>query len=252
MTFNQTAYMREYRRSYFPEYRGRNRDRFRKYDRDRHNRVKTAAFTTLGGVCVLCGEDELEFLTVDHVNGDGSEDRALRSRREIYISIVRDEAQRKKFRLLCRNCNSGDANKKVRESSPQSVHAMGGRPCSKCGRPKLVRTSSHPKYGSRKRSECRHCQKDENLRLRLRALKILGAHCVCCGEDNSHKLTTDHIHNDGSSTRKRDRTGTRYFYKKVVEGRLDLSRFQTLCWNCNFSKHLGDGVCVHMRQEAKE
>ena len=244
--------MREYRRSYFPRYQRKNRNKFREYDRSRHRRVKIAAFAVLGDVCVLCGEDEEEFLTVDHIDGGGSEDRISRGRREIYISIVRDETQRKRFRLLCRNCNSGDANRKARERASQSVHTMDGSPCSRCGRPKLVRTSSHPKYGSRKRSECRHCQRDENLRLRLRALKILGVHCACCGEGDSHKLTTDHVHNDGSSTRKKDRTGTRYFYKKVVEGKVDLSRFQTLCWSCNFSKHLGNGVCIHMRQEAKK
>jgi len=42
------------------------------------------------------------------------------------------------------------------------------------------------------------------------------------------------------------------FLQASDKGEVDLSRFQTLCWNCNFSKHLGDGVCVHVRQEAKK
>ena len=60
-----------------------------------------------GGACSCCGELELMFLTLDHVNDDGAD-----SRREHvgHIWAYRDARRRgypDDYRLLCINCNFG-------------------------------------------------------------------------------------------------------------------------------------------------
>lgn len=54
---------------------------------DRYVKARSAAFAILGNV-VLCGETELEFLTVDHINGGECQDRKNRSRRQIYVDVA--------------------------------------------------------------------------------------------------------------------------------------------------------------------
>jgi hypothetical protein len=77
-------------------------------------RAKFRIVEELGGRCACCGEDRLEFLTVDHVNGDGAEHkRKLGSHRpskstgpyEVYSCIKKQGYPRDKYRVLCFNCN---------------------------------------------------------------------------------------------------------------------------------------------------
>jgi hypothetical protein len=253
MTFDQKAYMKDYRKSYMPAYRESNPEAFKQYDKDRHLRAKLGAFEKLGGpVCRDCGETELEFLTLGHLNGDGAKDRSETGRRQIYLEIARGLRPPEDYAVQCRNCNSG-GNLDLRRPLPlKSKYECSGEPCKKCGSPKLVRSSAHPKYGRRKRTECRNCGNGTN-RLALRALRAsvitsFGGKCACCGELSSSFLTIDHLHDDGNSSRKQESFGSAGFYRGLLDGTMDRSRFQILCWNCNFSKHLGGGICIHTRK----
>ena len=57
-----------------------------------------------GGKCVCCGESNAVFLTMDHVNNDGSEHR-----KQVGVSGVmwkiRSQGFPPNFQILCRNCN---------------------------------------------------------------------------------------------------------------------------------------------------
>lgn len=249
MTFDRAAYMQEYQRAYMPAYREAHVKELRRYDRNRYLEAKGIAFAALGGRCCLCGEDEQEFLTVDHVSGDGCQGR--RGRREVYLSISRGTGIGSS-RLLCRSCSFGLSTSKIKENAPSSKHDFSGPVCAECGNLKLVRTSNHPKYGTRKRTECRFCRRTKDYELRLLAMEALGGLCACCAEDDMVKLTVDHVQNDGGPKRRIDHVGTAYFYRKVISRSVDLGLYQVLCWNCNFSKHLGGGLCVHQREEVKE
>jgi hypothetical protein len=59
-----------------------------------------------GGACCCCQEAQMEFLTIDHVDGGGAADR--RSGRthgaKFYATLIR-EARSLKYRVLCMNCN---------------------------------------------------------------------------------------------------------------------------------------------------
>lgn len=233
-----------------PAYRATNPDAFRKCDRKRHLNAKLAAFAALGGpICRDCGEDELEFLTLGHLNGDGAADRSDKGRRQIYLEIARGLRQPDDYAVQCMNCNSGGNLALCHGRFPESKHDFSGDPCKRCGSPKLVRTSAHPRYGTRKRTECRLCERAAHLDLRSKVLSFLGGECACCHVSEPTFLTVDHVNNDGSSLRKTDHCGTPHFYKRLLSKTLDIHPYQILCWNCNYSKHVGDGLCLHRRKE---
>jgi len=106
------SYMRKYLREYrkkFPEKhqaiveRGRNKmiERKRREKRD----DKELVYSHYGKMCICCGETEILFLTIDHINNDGSSDRRINGS-HIYRRIIRDGFP-KTFQVLCRNCNWG-------------------------------------------------------------------------------------------------------------------------------------------------
>lgn len=68
--------------------------------------LKAEVMEAYGGKCECCGEDHIEFLTIDHVNGDGAEHRsALGKGRRVYADIKRQGFPKDKYRCLCLNCN---------------------------------------------------------------------------------------------------------------------------------------------------
>lgn len=244
MAFDRITYMRVWSR----ENRLKNLEACRLSDSLRHAKEKNAAFSMLGGVCSGCGEDELEFLTLEHVNGGGYQHRKERGRRSIYSDISRERVDLSGYTVLCRNCNSGKAVAAERLTEPSSIHPFTGGECSKCRRPKIRRQSQHPKYGTRIRSDCLHCDKLSRQAVKTKAFSVLGDLCRCCSEDDPDKLTVDHVHDDGFLWRKEHGNNHTAIYRQIVARNYADGVFQLLCWNCNFSKHLGRGLCVHERK----
>lgn len=54
--------------------------------------------------CACCGDEHMEFLTIDHINGDGKKHRYLSRNRTLYKWII-DNNFPKDLRILCMNCN---------------------------------------------------------------------------------------------------------------------------------------------------
>lgn len=54
--------------------------------------------------CVCCGEKTLEFLSVDHINGGGTQQKKLAGTRNIYPLLIRWNFP-EGYRILCHNCN---------------------------------------------------------------------------------------------------------------------------------------------------
>ena len=54
--------------------------------------------------CKCCGEKQLEFLTLDHINGGGNKHRKILRRKDLYIWVI-DNNFPEIFTLLCMNCN---------------------------------------------------------------------------------------------------------------------------------------------------
>lgn len=69
--------------------------------------LKTTVIAHYGGECACCGEKSIEFLTIDHIHGDGAAHRKLvgGSGPKVYADIIKSGFPEGRFRVLCLNCN---------------------------------------------------------------------------------------------------------------------------------------------------
>lgn len=176
--------------------------------------MRLKCFAVLGPVC-SCGETEPEFLTIEHTDNDGYLERKTKHPDTIKRDILSGRADAGGYEVLCRNCN---------DSKDMEIR-----------RTLLIGETDRKLARQAVRSEVIH---------------FLGGVCTCCGASKESFLTVDHIHNDGGSRTDLPRGGTD-LYKKILDGATTVSDFQLLCWNCNFSKHLGGGLCVHQRRRVE-
>ncbi len=90
---------------------------------DKRRTLKLEMIEAYGGVCVLCGETYSEFLTIDHINGNGSEHRRSIGNKSIYAWLKEQGWPQGEYRLLCANCNCSDKrNKWNSEKARKEVH----------------------------------------------------------------------------------------------------------------------------------
>lgn len=89
--------------------------RFAKSNPDRQKeyrkKIRFEVLQKYGGICKCCGESNLQFLTIDHINKDGADER-----KKLYGSNagqsfpwflkLRKEDIRKDLQVLCYNCNN--------------------------------------------------------------------------------------------------------------------------------------------------
>ncbi len=79
--------------------------------KDRNIKIKTEVFESYGGVwCNCCGESNIKFLTMDHINNDGNVHR--RTDPNIGPGLyrwLRRNNYPEGFQVLCWNCNLGKA-----------------------------------------------------------------------------------------------------------------------------------------------
>ena len=76
------------------------------YAKESRIRLKLRVFSDLGGECACCGETEVEFLTVHHVEKDGKPHRAKIGDAGIYLDILRQGCPKDKYEVLCSNCHN--------------------------------------------------------------------------------------------------------------------------------------------------
>ncbi len=73
----------------------------------RRKQLRAEMILEYGSKCACCGESTWEFLTLDHVNGDGAKHRKEMNRSgvEIYALLKKQGWPKDRYRLLCMNCN---------------------------------------------------------------------------------------------------------------------------------------------------
>jgi len=72
-----------------------------------HNR-KIKVMENYGGKCVCCGECAIEFLTIDHINDDGSQIRKETKQGtggKLYRWLIKNNFPKDNYQILCYNCN---------------------------------------------------------------------------------------------------------------------------------------------------
>jgi len=75
-------------------------------------RLRLEIVQAYGGVCECCGESRWPFLTIDHINNDGSEERRNLVGK-LYIRLKKRGFPREKYRLLCYSCNCARSFRKI-------------------------------------------------------------------------------------------------------------------------------------------
>ena len=66
--------------------------------------IRREFLAAYGGKCACCGEGTQEFLSLDHINGDGSQHRKMTGSLT-YLWLRKRGWPKDNYRLLCMNCN---------------------------------------------------------------------------------------------------------------------------------------------------
>lgn len=78
---------------------------FRELARDRHASLRQEVLAAYGSCCVCCGENIVEFLTIDHIDNEGASYRRNVPASKLYRRLKRNKSPKDNFQLLCYNCN---------------------------------------------------------------------------------------------------------------------------------------------------
>lgn len=90
------------------EWGAKRKAQLKEYNARATKKIKNIVVQAYGGKCACCGESELSFLSVDHMNGDGRKHRTslgYKSGGRIFHYWLRRNNFPEGFQILCRNCN---------------------------------------------------------------------------------------------------------------------------------------------------
>jgi len=91
---------------YLMRYYWRNRDRVLAKSKLKLALIKRETIEAYGGHCACCGEENVEFLSLDHINNDGNEHRkTVCSGSGFYIKLKNAGFPKGQLQVLCFNCN---------------------------------------------------------------------------------------------------------------------------------------------------
>ena len=95
------------------KWRSKNKEKMKKYSREwkkehqiaYRRKIREIVIEHYGGKCDCCGEERIEFLAIDHINGDGNKHRKKVGNRNM-AEWLRQNNYPRGVRILCHNCNS--------------------------------------------------------------------------------------------------------------------------------------------------
>lgn len=73
--------------------------------RERTKQLKAATVARYGGRCACCGETELDFLSIDHINGGGKKHMAKIGFGSGFYYWLKRNGYPSGYQVLCFNCN---------------------------------------------------------------------------------------------------------------------------------------------------
>ena len=107
ITANPDKYLRT-RRATGRRFYHKNKEKIRAIQKIYNMRRKENVCKAYGGKCACCGEDRIEFLTIDHINNNGNihrQTKGLSPGTQSYLWLMR-EGFPEGFQVLCYNCNN--------------------------------------------------------------------------------------------------------------------------------------------------
>jgi hypothetical protein len=117
------AYERAYNKRYREQHLDSERERGRRYMRERRLRdnslreyanayrraLRVEVLAAYGGKCACCGESAFEFMTIDHIHGGGNKHRKSLGGGGLSVyTWLKRSGFPAGFRVLCMNCNFAD------------------------------------------------------------------------------------------------------------------------------------------------
>lgn len=93
----------EKRKAQMQAWRDANKEHIAKKNSLRQRKLKELVVEAYGGFCVCCAENNIAFLTIDHINRDGKQHRS--SGLNVYFDLIKRGFPKRDYRLLCMNCN---------------------------------------------------------------------------------------------------------------------------------------------------
>lgn len=90
-------------------YRKRNRKIVNQKARDKTKKRKILVITHYGKKCICCGDIHIEFLSINHPNGDGAKHRRKIGQGYLYLWLIKNNFP-DGFEVMCMNCNWGSRN----------------------------------------------------------------------------------------------------------------------------------------------
>jgi len=85
-------------------YQKANRDKMNEYSRKFRTERRERVLAHYGKECACCGEKEMSFLAIDHIDGGGREHKRNLGHLHIYTWLIRNDFPTG-FQTLCHNCN---------------------------------------------------------------------------------------------------------------------------------------------------
>ena len=85
-----------------------NPEKYKETKKRWNQNLKKEVLSYYGSKCECCNETELAFLTLDHIDGGGTEERKRKKRfGSNFYRLVKQNNYPKNLRVLCFNCNCG-------------------------------------------------------------------------------------------------------------------------------------------------
>lgn len=169
-----------------PEYKEKTNIR----NRNRIERLWNEVLIFYGNRCECCGESNISFLTLDHINGGGSKER-MGSTTTLQKAV--DEKDKNKYRILCYNCNTGRywnggicphiEEHHIKNSNRIKFIETYGNKCSCCGETiKMFLTLDH--INGRTDGELKTPYKEAILNIDEKKYRVL---CCNCNAGREHR-----------------------------------------------------------------
>jgi hypothetical protein len=162
--------------------------------------------------CCKCGENNIFFLTVDHIKNNGSKNGRygkLRSGVKLYRYLIKTNCFGE-YQILCWNCN-------------------------------WLKHLENIGYNKNNTEKHKYIKANKLIVLKHYSINSDVPKCNCCGETNIDVLTIDHINNDGFKKRPH---GGGMLYAQIIKNNFP-KEYATLCFNCNSGRKHGE--CPHVK-----
>lgn len=193
-----------------------------------HLRRKVEVLHAYGNRCYCCDLNQLEFLTIDHINGGG-----VKHRKQItsLYGWLKKNNYPDGFRAACINCNTGRS---------RNNRKLKGGSCPHKDKRIIRENIFITPYTQKILLEGKSNRRAE-IKLRFKAINAYGRICECCGVDQYEFLSLDHVLGGGRKHIESIK-GNIYSWAKKNNYPSDL---RLLCLGCNQGREINGGECPH-------